>query len=44
MTLTDLLVRVSGFSAYFVDLDRVVQDEIMARTEHGEIKVGNSTT
>jgi formate C-acetyltransferase len=29
-----LLVRVSGFSAYFVDLDRVCQDEIIARTEH----------
>jgi len=29
----DLLVRVSGFSAYFVDLDKVLQDEIIARTE-----------
>ncbi|MDQ1318247.1 MAG: hypothetical protein QG641_116, partial [Candidatus Poribacteria bacterium] len=30
----DLVVRVSGFSAYFVDLDKVTQDEIIARTEH----------
>jgi pyruvate formate-lyase/glycerol dehydratase family glycyl radical enzyme len=30
----DLIVRVSGFSAYFVDLDRATQDEIIARTEH----------
>ncbi len=31
--ISTLLVRVSGFSAYFVDLDRVCQDEIIARTE-----------
>lgn len=30
----DLIVRVSGFSAYFVDLDKVTQNEIIARTEH----------
>jgi pyruvate formate-lyase/glycerol dehydratase family glycyl radical enzyme len=30
----DLMVRVSGYSAYFVDLTKEVQDEIMARTEH----------
>ncbi|MDM7999213.1 MAG: formate C-acetyltransferase/glycerol dehydratase family glycyl radical enzyme [Dehalococcoidia bacterium] len=30
----DLMVRVSGYSAYFVDLTREVQDEIIARTEH----------
>jgi pyruvate-formate lyase len=30
----DLLVRVSGFSAYFVDLDGVTQDELIARVEH----------
>jgi len=29
----DLVVRVSGFSAYFVDLDEVCQNEIIARTE-----------
>jgi formate C-acetyltransferase len=33
----DLIVRVSGFSAYFVNLDRLCQDEIIARTEHGAI-------
>jgi formate C-acetyltransferase len=31
---SELLVRVSGFSAYFVDLARITQDEIIARTEH----------
>lgn len=30
----DLLIRVAGFSAYFVDLAPMVQDEIIARTEH----------
>ena len=30
----DLLVRVAGFSAYFVDLSPDLQDEIIARTEH----------
>jgi len=30
----DLIVRVSGFSAYFVDLCKATQDEIIARTEH----------
>ncbi|MBW1973400.1 MAG: formate acetyltransferase, partial [Deltaproteobacteria bacterium] len=30
----DLLIRVAGFSAYFVDLSPTVQDEIIARTEH----------
>lgn len=29
----DLLVRVAGYSAYFVDLSEMVQDEIIARTE-----------
>lgn len=33
----DLIVRVSGFSAYFVTLDRVLQDEIIARTEYSLI-------
>jgi pyruvate formate-lyase/glycerol dehydratase family glycyl radical enzyme len=32
----DLLVRVSGFSAYFVDLDKLTQDEIIARVEHNQ--------
>jgi formate C-acetyltransferase len=30
----NLLVRVSGFSAYFNDLSEPVKDEIIARTEH----------
>jgi len=29
----DLLVRVSGYTAYFGDLDRAMQEEIIARTE-----------
>ena len=30
----DLLVRVSGFSAYFTQLDRKVQHDIMRRRAH----------
>jgi len=30
----DLIVRVAGFSAYFVELSRPIQDEVIARTEH----------
>ena len=30
----DLVVRVSGFSAYFTRLDRAVQCDVLARTEH----------
>jgi len=30
----DLIVRVAGYSAYFVNLGKAVQDEIIARTEH----------
>lgn len=33
----DLIVRVAGYSDYFCDLGRALQDEIIARTEHGEI-------
>ena len=29
-----LVVRVAGYSAYFVELDKEVQDEIIRRTEH----------
>ncbi len=29
-----LMVRVAGYSAYFADLSKEVQDEIIARTEH----------
>jgi formate C-acetyltransferase len=31
----DLVVKVSGYSAYFTDLGRSIQDDIIARTEHG---------
>ena len=31
---SDLVVRVSGFSARYVGLDRSVQEDILARTEH----------
>jgi formate C-acetyltransferase len=30
----DLIVRVAGYSDYFCDLGRPLQDEIIARTEH----------
>jgi formate C-acetyltransferase len=30
----DLVVRVSGYSAYFADLEQVVQNDIIARMEH----------
>lgn len=30
----DLIVRVAGYSAFFVNLGKEVQDEIIARTEH----------
>ena len=32
----DLIVRVAGYSDYFCDLSRKLQDEIIARTEHRE--------
>jgi len=31
-----LIVRVAGYSDYFCDLSEALQDEIIARTEHGE--------
>ena len=31
----DLIVRVAGFSAFFVELGKSIQDQIIARTEHG---------
>jgi formate C-acetyltransferase len=31
----DLIVRVAGYSDYFCDLGKTLQDEIIARTEHG---------
>ncbi|MFN8626896.1 MAG: pyruvate formate lyase family protein [Candidatus Binatia bacterium] len=30
-----LIVRVAGYSAYFIDLSKGMQDSIIARTEHG---------
>jgi len=30
----NLLVRVTGYNAYFVTLGRAIQDEIIARTSH----------
>lgn len=33
----NLVVRVSGYSAYFVSLDRELQDEIILRTENAKI-------
>jgi formate C-acetyltransferase len=33
----DLIVRVAGYSDYFCDLGKVLQDEIIARTEHGAL-------
>jgi formate C-acetyltransferase len=30
----DLIVRVAGYSDYFCDLTRALQDDIIARTEH----------
>jgi len=33
-TYQDLIVRVAGFSAYFVDMNKEIQDQIMARTQH----------
>jgi len=30
----DLVVRVVGYSAFFVELDKAVQDDIISRTEH----------
>jgi formate C-acetyltransferase len=34
MKYKNLLVRVGGYSAYFVDLPRDLQDEIVERTMH----------
>jgi len=33
----DLIVRVAGYSDYFVDLGRTLQDEIISRTEHQRV-------
>ncbi len=34
----DLIVRVAGYSDYFVDLGTDLQNEIIARTEHGKVR------
>ena len=31
----DLLIRVAGYSAFFVDLDPKIQEDIIDRSEHG---------
>ena len=33
----DLLIRVATYSAFFVELGQEIQDEIIARTEFGEV-------
>jgi len=35
----DLIVRVAGYSAYFIELDPFVQDEVIARTEFGKSSI-----
>jgi formate C-acetyltransferase len=32
----DLIVRVAGFCATFIELDDKIQNEVISRTEHGE--------
>ncbi len=33
----DLLIRVAGFTQYWVELSKPIQDEVIARTEYGEV-------
>ena len=33
----NLLVRIAGYSAYFTELSKDLQDDIIARTEHEEV-------
>ncbi len=33
----DLVIRVSGYCAYFIDLGKAIQDDIIARTEFAEL-------
>ena len=33
----NIVVKVGGYSAYFTDLGREIQDEIISRTEHSMI-------
>ncbi len=34
----ELIVKVGGYSTYFVDLGREIQNEVIARTEHGAVE------
>lgn len=36
----NLLVRVAGYSAYFIELDREVQNNIIGRTAHKNVGCG----
>ena len=36
----DLLVRVAGYSAYFIELDKAVQENIIERTAHENVGCG----
>ena len=36
-TYRNLIVRIAGYSAYFCDLSKDLQDDLIARTEHGYI-------
>ena len=40
----DLIVRVAGYSDYFCDLTRALQDEIIARTEHEDFALAMPET
>ena len=37
----NLIVRVAGYSDYFCDLGKALQDEIIARTEHQSFEIGD---
>ncbi len=36
-----LVIRVAGYSAYFVELDRDLQNDIISRTEHASLQPGS---
>ena len=33
----DLIIRIAGYSVYFVELLKEIQDDIIARIEHAEV-------
>ena len=37
----ELMVRVSGYSAYFKDLSKLMQDELITRTQY-DLSTGNA--